>query len=130
MKLITKAIATALMAAYEHSAETGESGKDVVAKFFTPWANATWFISEGMPVDEDGNPVAEDFREFAAANADKYDWHLFGFCDLGDTLNAELGYVMLSDLKGIKGFAGLTVERDLHYSGTMAEVLATYKRAA
>lgn len=130
MKLITKSIAADLIAAYAHSAETGESGKDVVAKFFTPWAGATWYVSEGMPVTEDGTPVAEDFREFAVDHADKYDWHLFGFADLDDRINAELGYVMLSDLQGLKGPGGLTVERDLHYSGTMAEVLKQYKRAA
>ena len=130
MKLITKPIAAALIAAYEHSAETGESGKDVVAKFFTPWAGATWYITDGMPVTEDGTPVAKDFHEFAVDHADKYDWHLFGFCDLGDTANAELGYVMLSDLKGLKGPGGLGVERDLHYSGELADIVPWMEKAA
>lgn len=121
MKLITKPIALALKKAYEHSAETGESGKDIIAKYFTPWANATWFISEGMPVDDNGDPTEIELAK---------DWHLYGFCDIGDSQMAELGYVMLSDLEGLVGFAGLKVERDLYYSGTMAEVLASYKRAA
>ncbi len=45
---------------------------------------------------------------------------------------AELGYVMLSDLKGLEGPAGLKVERDIYggYPETMAEVLAKYGRAA
>ena len=131
MKLITKPIAAALMAAYEHSAETGESGKDVVAKFFTPWTNATWYITEGMPVTEDCTHVDKDFHEFAADHADKYYWHLFGWCDLGigDGM-AELGYVMLSDLKGLSGPCGIKVERDLYYSGELADVVPWMEKAA
>jgi hypothetical protein len=130
MKLITKDAATKLMAAYDHSAKTGEGGKEVLAKFFTPWANATWYVTEGVPVTESGDAVSPEYHDFAASNADKYDWHLFGFCDLGDKMNAELGYVMLSDLKGLNGPFGLKVERDLYYSGTLAEVLEEYGRAA
>lgn len=122
MKLITKETAAALAAAYAHSAETGESGKDVIVKFFTPWAGATWYITEGGPVDDDGEICAVE---------DAVDWHLYGLCDLGSRQDAELGYVMLSDLLGLKGPAGLTVERDLHYGDhTIAEVLEQYGRAA
>ncbi len=128
MKLITKPIAAALSAAYAHSAVTGESGRDVVAKCFTPWAGATWYISEGLPVNDAGEELAPE--AVSLIDPDSVDWHLFGFCDLGDSVNAELGYVMLSDLKGLKGPAGLLVERDLHYSGAMADVLAEYGRAA
>lgn len=122
MKLVTKAMASELMAAYSHSAETGESGKKIIAKFFTPWAGATWFISEGMPVDLNGEPTDIDRA---------CDWHLYGFADLGHgPAMAELGYVMLSDLEGLRGPAGLKVERDLHYSGEMSDVMAEYGRAA
>lgn len=121
MKLITKAIAAQLVAAYQRSAETGEGGTEVVAKFFTPWGAATWFVTEGMPVDANGDPTSIE-----AAT----DWHLFGFADLGDRDNAELGYVMLSDLQGLKGPFGLKVERDLRYSAKLADVLAKYGRAA
>ena len=120
MKLITNEIARKLLPAYELSAETGEGGKDVIAKYFTPWANATWFISEGMPVDDNGEPTTIDKAK---------DWHLFGFANLGDDRNAELGYVMLSDLESLKGPAGLTVERDLYYNGhTIAEVIKETKQ--
>ena len=116
MKLITNEIARKLLPAYELSAETGEGGKAVIAKYFTPWANATWFISEGMPVDTDGEPTTIDKAK---------DWHLFGFCDLGDTINAELGYVMLSDLESVNGPVGLKVERDLYYNDhALAEVMS------
>jgi hypothetical protein len=132
MKYITKEAAGKLIKAYEHSAETGEGGKEVLAKFFTPWAGATWYITEGMPLTENGDAISLDngYREFAAEHADKYDWHLFGFCDLGDPVNAELGYVLLSDLKGLNGPFGLKVERDLYYEGTLDEVLEKYGRAA
>ncbi len=119
MKLITKAIAPVLMAAYEHSAETGESGKDVIAKYFTPWAGASWHITEGMPVDSDGAPTTIEKAK---------DWHLFGFANLGDPTMAELGYVMLSDLEGLKGPGGLAVERDLYYFGhKIADVIKDAK---
>lgn len=124
MKLITKPIAKALIAAYKHGAETGESGKDILAKYFTPWGGATWYISEGMPIDRHGVPLDHDL----ISQAD--DWHLYGFCDLGDSTNAELGYVMLSDLESIAGPAGLKVERDLYFSGDMQDVLVQYGRAA
>jgi len=133
MKLITKEIATKLMAAYEHSAETGEGGKEVLAKFFTPWAGATWYVSEGWPVDLDGAALTTEAIEFEGLESMLLagtDWHLFGFADLGDAEMAELGYVMLSDLEGLSGPFGLKVERDLAYSGALSEVLVKYGRKA
>lgn len=127
MKLITKEIGQKLIAGYRHSAETGESAKDVVVKYFTPWARATWYISEGWPVNDDGEAQIISMIDPGAYT---YDWHLFGFCDLGDSQMAELGYVMLSDLQSLKGPFGLKVERDSSYSGSMAEVMAEYGRAA
>ena len=123
MKLITKEMAPILTAAYAHSAVTGESGLNVVAKFFTPWAGATWYISEGIPVNEAGEELEP--AAMSLIDPDTVDWHLFGFADLGMGPGmAELGYTMLSDIKSLTGPGGLTVERDLHYTGTMAEVLA------
>lgn len=63
-----------------------------VVKFFIPWGSATWLISE---VDADGR--------------------MFGLCDLGHGC-PELGYVLLWDLKALRGPFGLTVERDLHFT--------------
>ena len=129
MNLITKAAAAELMAAYAHSRDTGESGKKVIAKYFTPWANATWFITEGWPVHKDGSALTDEEIAFEEPGSET-DWHLFGFCDLGDPVMAELGYVMLSDMKGLKGPAGLTVERDLYYNDrTIESVLKDYGRA-
>ena len=39
---------------------------------------------------------------------------------------AELGYVSLKELESIRGGLGLPVERDLYYSGTLADVLSQY----
>lgn len=130
MKLIKKDVAAKLIAAYEHSAETGESGKEVLAKFFTPWANATWYVTEGLPVSLGDIKITAPERVLEGTDMDAYDWHLFGFADLGDPVMAELGYVMLSDLKGLRGPAGLRVERDLYYSGTLDDVLEKYGRKA
>ena len=126
MKLITKAMAPKLVLAYQHSAETGEAGKEVIAKFFTPWAGATWYVSEGMPLNEKGEPMSVD-EVIELKDPDSVDWHLYGFADLGDPVNAELGYVMLSDLKRLNGPFGLKVERDLYYEGSMDEVLESYR---
>ena len=98
-QLLTKPIEKALLAGAAIRNATAAS--KVVAKFFTPDAQATWFIVEGEKLD-DG------------------DWQLFGLCDLGMG-SPELGYVMLSELRSIRGGLGLPVERDLYYSKTLGE---------
>lgn len=121
MKLITKEIGDKLAKAYAKSAECGGGDAEhtpVVAKFFTPWAGATWWITEGGPLDAEGNLTTPDKA---------IDWHLFGFCDLGDRQCAELGFVLLSDLEGLRGPAGLRVERDLYSTlPTLAQVMGEY----
>jgi len=64
-----------------------------VVKLFTPWAGATWLLTELYPADPD---VA------------------FGLCDLGQCY-PELGDVRLSEIEAVRGPAGLRVERDLHF---------------
>lgn len=83
MKLITKEIERKL---------ARKSDKPVL-KLFTPWANATWLISE-----RDGDM-------------------LFGLCDLG-LGSPELGYVSLAELQSLRGPGGLTVERDKWFEPT------------
>ncbi len=115
MKLLTKAIATKL-----HKADIANlppsTAKDIVVKFFAPWGSATWYIVSGTPLDSiNGEPCGPENAK---------DWHLFGFCDLGDRMNAELGYVLLSQLQAIRGQFGLRVERDMYYSRhTLSEVM-------
>jgi hypothetical protein len=116
MKLLTKEIATKLKAAYEKSAADGGSADaEIIVKFFAPWGRSKWYITEGMPVDANGDPT-----EIETAS----DWHLFGFASIFGDHNDELGYVMLGNLKEIEGPFGLGIERDLHYHGhKLSEVM-------
>lgn len=93
-KLLTKAIQKQLPKLY--STENVPVGqKKCVVKFFTPDANATWFIVEGE--ERDG------------------DWLFFGLATL-DGVEAEWGYVTLSQLKEVRGAFRLPVERDMYYT--------------
>ena len=130
MKMMTKEIAVGLAAADAVVIETGESPDKVLVKYFTPWANATWWVVSGTPLDAvNGAPMSPEAIEFEGVENAK-DWHLFGFADIGMPDCAELGYVLLSELESIKGPVGLKIERDLHYSGSLAEVRAGYAVAA
>lgn len=119
MKMITKAIATKLKAADKAFLESkdGKTSDDIAVKFFNPCGAATWYIVSGTPLGTvNGEPDYE--------TENPADWHLFGFADLGDPMNAELGYVLLSELKSIKGMFGLGIERDMGYSGSLKEVMS------
>ena len=100
VKLLTKEVIRNLPALYSQDGKSPESVK-VAVKFFTPDAQATWYITEG---DQEGD-----------------DWRFFGLCDLGH--GSELGYVMLSQIESVRGQLGLPVERDRHYTGTLAEAM-------
>lgn len=100
-QLLTKAIERELLAAAPKNHGAPETVK-VVAKFFTPDAQCTWFITEGEQDEGSG------------------DWTLFGLCDLGMGC-PELGYVSFNELKTLRGGLGLPVERDLHWHGTLAD---------
>ncbi len=125
MKMITKAIAKKLVAADLAFLESddGTTGDEIVVKFFNPVGAATWWIVTGTPLNADGEP---DYDTDNPA-----DWHLFGFVTLGDARDAELGYVLLSQLEEIKGMFGLGIERDMYYGGgSLKAVMAEVKEAA
>lgn len=65
----------------------------VIAKFFCPWGAATWF----------------------ATDYDEADNVCFGYANLGDDQNAELGYFSIDELEDLKGPLGLKIERDLYW---------------
>jgi len=94
-KPFTAAQLKALTRNYEQSGGADTDPWPVV-KFFCPWGAATWLISEAECM-EDG------------------DYMLFGLCDLGHG-SPELGHVALSNLQGLRGPWGLTIERDLHFT--------------
>ena len=96
MKLITKEIEKALESHPLYSQE-GNGNPQVVVKFFNPCGAGSWYITEGEKQDNG-------------------DWLLFGLCHIQE---AELGYMMLSDLESIRLPFGLTIERDLYWSGNL-----------
>jgi hypothetical protein len=83
MELLTKAIRSKLPPLY-----TSELVEDplVVAKFFTPWTNWTWYA-----IEFDGKDT------------------FFGYV-VGH--EPEMGYFCLSELESVKGPLGLRIERD------------------
>ena len=97
MKLLTKEILKKVPALY---AMDGKKPEDVpvIAKFFTPWADWTWFMTEYDP--ESGNA--------------------FGYVK-GNY--PEMGYFNIPELIAIRGPAGLGIERDINFKGTLADVM-------
>lgn len=95
MKLMTEELAKKFekYPLYSQEGLLGES--KVIVKYFNPSGAGTWIITEGNKLDNG-------------------DYEMFGYCHLGDDMNAELGYVHLSDLENLKLPFGLTIERDLH----------------
>lgn len=87
MKLMTQEIRKALP---ELGSQDGLGlEQKVVVKFFTPWANWTWYATEF-----DGEDL---------------------FFGLVDGFEKELGYFSLSELESLSGPFGMKVERDLHF---------------
>jgi hypothetical protein len=98
MKLITSAIRAATPKLYANEGKP-LSEHIITAKFFTPWARWTWYMTE---LDED-------------------DDYAFGYV-VG--LDAELGYFSIQELEAQCGPGGMTIKRDLHFrQHTLAEVM-------
>ena len=93
MKLITKAIEKKLLNTPLYSTD-GNMVKDVLVKFFNPCGAGTWYVFEA---EKNGN-----------------DWEFFGLVDLDEK---ELGYFTLSELESIRLPFGLSIERDMYFSG-------------
>lgn len=72
--------------------KSGLRGTKAACKFFNPTGAGTWIVS-GMDKDEDT---------------------LWCLADLGMDC-AEQGTVSLSELQAVRGFAGLGIERDIHF---------------
>ncbi len=76
---------------------------EVIVKFFTPDAQATWYATEFEP--ETGM--------------------FFGFVNLGCTEDAELGYFSLAELQQVRGRLGLPVEIDRYFGKkTLTEIMS------
>ena len=90
MKLFTKAILKKTPALYA-TEKVALADKVAICKFFTPWANWTWYV-----VETDGNTC-------------------FGLVEGFET---ELGYFSISELEQVVGTAGLKIERDKWFTPT------------
>jgi hypothetical protein len=87
-------------------AQEHEEDAMVYVKFFTPWTNWTWYATEGSQQEDD------------------YIFFGFVFGHVG-----EWGYFSLSELESVRGPAGLTIERDLHFTpARWSEVEKRHKR--
>jgi len=103
MKLLTAELAAQLPPLYRQ--EKVES-PTVICKFFCPWSNWTWFVTEGE----------EQEGEFL----------FFGYVIGHDE---EWGYFTLSELESVHGPGGLTIERDLYFApGPFPNVIARFRK--
>ena len=93
MKLITKEIEKKLLSHPLYSTD-GNMTKDVLVKFFNPCGAGTWYVFE--------------------AEKHENDWEFFGLVDLYEK---EIGYFTLSELESIRLPFGLSIERDMYFSG-------------
>lgn len=100
MMLMTKAIAKTIPPLYSQDGK----GRQAVAraKFFTPWANWTWYATE-MDIDQD---------------------RCFGLVVSPQCPTGELGYFSLRELATITGPAGLRIERDRYFTPAPLDTLA------
>lgn len=96
MKLITKEIERALLAAPLYSTEA-QDVSPIIVKFFTPDSSWTWYVIEGNKTDTG-------------------DWEFFGLVDGQDK---ELGYFTLSELMTVRGRFNLPIERDMYFHGKL-----------
>jgi len=94
-----------------------KEGLIVYAKLFTPWTSWTWYILEWQP-------------QWDRATTGQVFYDIFIYCwtiNSADPGNAELGYTAISELKGLEGFGGLKVERDVYFDPTpLKEVKAQH----
>lgn len=90
MELLTKEILKKFESKPIGSTDGQGDQAEIVVKFFTPWANWTWYATEF-----DGEDL---------------------FFGLVDGFEKELGYFSLSELKSVSGPFGLAIERDIHFS--------------
>ncbi len=102
MKLFTKAQMEQLL----KNGESSDEDHMPVVKLFTPDAGCTWLLTE---IDPDEQDIA------------------FGLCDLGMGF-PELGSVLLSEIKAVRGQLGLPVERDRFFEGERP--ISVYAEAA
>lgn len=106
MKLLTQELRRRLPPLYS---QERSSDPLVVAKFFDPWSNWTWYVLEGSPVNADGYALG------TGGDTQEADFLFFAFV-VG--FEEELGYVSRSELESITLLGKPRIERDLHWRPT------------
>ena len=96
MKLLTKKIIKALPPTMS-TISTSLENNIVICKFFTPDSSWSWFVFEGEP---DGEPCDNG----------EINYIFFGMVH---GWKREMGYFKLSELRQVKRYLKLTIERDL-----------------
>ena len=103
MQLLTAELRARLPPLYSQEKNKGPT---VYAKFFCPWSNWTWFVTEGQQKDDE--------------------YLFFGYV-IGQ--EEEWGCFVLSEMESIRGPGGLTLERDLYFeAGPFSRVIEQYRR--
>lgn len=95
MKLVTAEIEAKAPKLYANEDRAPED-VPVVAKFFNPVGPGTWYMTEYDPENE----------------------LAFGLCVIHE---AELGYFSIRELEEVDLPFGMGIERDLHWTGTLAD---------
>lgn len=112
MKLLTCEILKQLPP-LRSTSEKDPSEIPIIVKYFCPWNQWTWYVTEGE--------AELDINELPTG-----DFTMYGFV-VGDF--KEQGYFMLNELQEIVGPGGLRIERDLHFGNvTLEDVIQGRKR--
>lgn len=102
MKLLTKAITEKATKQYSQGTDLAQN---VVAKFFNPCGDWTWYLMNIDPDDKD------------------YAWGIV------DGFAVEEGSFSISELEDVKGPLGIGIERDIHFQPRPAkEILDSLSR--
>lgn len=90
-----------------------EAGKEAVvyAKFFCPWSNWTWYVTEATAFKDDEESTEIPLHE-VTDDVPIEDIFFFG---LVEGFEKELGSFSYKELMAIEGPGGLKIERDLHW---------------
>lgn len=106
MSLLTEELKAKLPPLYA-TKDIPEEEKEIIAKFFSPDSNWTWYVVEG------------EFDE------DLSTYKFFGLVEGHET---EWGYFVLRELEDARGPLGLRIERDRFFTGTKIKDLVARKR--
>lgn len=113
MKLLTEELKRSIPPLYS---QENENDPLVVAKFFTPDAQWTWYVIEASTREREGCGLPGtvcNHRPLTDYDPEHDDVLFFGYV-VGDC--PELGYFALSELTQLRGPLGLPVERDRSFT--------------